>query len=98
MYRVRARIRDDHAGWMLRAGSPPREERCRQVTVARPADAVGVVTFGGTTYPAGRRRARTPIGVAIAAASTLQPAHENEGISMLPFRRKYSGIRLGEGR
>jgi hypothetical protein len=63
------RLRDDQAG---RAPRAPVARRARDatagLTVTRLAGGAGHLSFAGTPYAAGRRRARQPIDVAIVAA------------------------------
>jgi hypothetical protein len=53
--------------------------------VTRLADAAGVVSFADTPYAAGRRWARTPIDVAIVAAS-VQLSKDGHVIRVHPIR------------
>jgi transposase InsO family protein len=80
------RLRDDQAD---RAPRAPAARRARDatagVTVTRLADAAGVVSFAGTPYPAGRRRARTAIDVSIVAGS-VQLSKDGQVIRVHPIR------------
>jgi hypothetical protein len=84
------RLRDDQAG---RAPRAPVARRARDatagLTVTRLADGAGVVSFAGTPYACGRRRARQPIDVAIVAAS-VQLSKDGKVIRVHPIRHDRS--------
>jgi transposase InsO family protein len=84
------RIREDQAD---RAPRAPVARRARDatagLTVTRLADAAGVVSFAGTPYAAGRRRARTAIDVSIVAAS-VQLSRDGQVIRVHPIRHDRS--------
>lgn len=84
------RLREDQAD---RAPRAPVARRARDatagVTVTRLADAAGAVSFAGTPYAAGRRRARTAIDVSI-AAGPVQLSKDGQVIRVHPIRRDRS--------
>jgi transposase InsO family protein len=84
------RMREDQADRLPR--TPP-ARRARDatagVTVTRLADAAGVVSFAGTPYAAGRRRARTAVDVSIVAGS-VQLSRDGQVIRVHPIRHDRS--------
>ena len=57
--------------------------------MTRLADAAGVASFAGTPYAAGRRWARTAVGVSIVAGS-VQLSRDGQVIRVHPVRRDRS--------
>jgi transposase InsO family protein len=84
------RLRDDQAG---RAPRAPVARRARDatagLTVTRLAGGAGVVSFAGTPYACGRRRARQAIDVSIVAAS-VQLSKDGKVIRVRPIRHDRS--------
>jgi transposase InsO family protein len=80
------RLRDDQADRLPRA---PVARRARDatagLTVTRLADRAGVVSFAGTSYPAGRGWARAAIDVSIVAGS-VQLSRDGKVIRVHPIR------------
>jgi transposase InsO family protein len=84
------RMREDQADRLPRA---PVTRRARDatagLTVTRLADRAGVVSFAGTSYPAGRRWARQPVDVSIVAGS-VQLSKDGKVIRVHPIRHDRS--------
>ena len=79
-------MRDDQADRLPQAPAIRRaREATAGLTVTRLADGAGVVSFAGTPYAAGRRRARIAIDVSIVAGS-VQLSKDGYVIRVHPIR------------
>jgi Integrase core domain len=84
------RLREDQADRLPRAQVIRRaRDAITGLTVTRLADGSGVVSFAGTSYAAGRMRARQPLDVAIVAGS-VQLSRDGQVIKVHPIRHDRS--------